>query len=323
MQLRRDLGGGLLWLWSSLLSAAPTMVPDAWRAVDALAAVSVEAAQVLDAPLHIDLATGEGAERCPPGAWTGQATFDNGADGALVYWGTGWYCIPHGVGTVQYPDGSTFFGRVTSFLAAADARILRDSFRPAVPDGPGQRFFPATGVQQLGVYARGQLVRDLGPDPAFVARYAAAVESLPDRTRPTLTPAVLAFFEVRPSVPNFPPAIPPVPGPARAVAPPAGAVAVPVNPASWEPKVVTRIEPTFPREALIKGLGGRVVVSFDVRGDGSVDPRSLEITRSEPRGLYDDAVRRALDRWRFSPAPDGDVTRRKRVEQTFNFRLDE
>lgn len=320
------------WLALGLLavsggsSAAPATVPDAWRAVDALVAVDVDAPTPLSAALNIDLANGAGAEDCPRGAWTGQASFHNGADGTLHYWGTGWYCIPHGVGTIQFADGTTYFGRVTSFLASADARILAASFRPAVPDGPGQRFFPATGVQVLGVFARGQLARDLAPDPAFVARYAAAVESVPDRTQPTLTPAIREFFATTPSVSAVPPAIAPAarfpsvpaaPTPAAAAASPA-----PAEPASWEPKLLERVEPDFPREAIRSGISGKVVVEFDIRGDGSVEPDSLKFLQSSPPRVFDSEVRRAVLRWRFSPAADGDRTRRRTFEQTFNFRLE-
>jgi protein TonB len=65
-----------------------------------------------------------------------------------------------------------------------------------------------------------------------------------------------------------------------------------------------------------------VVVEFDIRGDGSVDEDSVKILSSDPPRQFDREVQKAVVRWRFTPAPDGDRTRRRTFEQTFNFRVE-
>ncbi len=62
---------------------------------------------------------------------------------------------------------------------------------------------------------------------------------------------------------------------------------------------IVRIEPQFPREALIKGIGGWVVVEFTIEPDGSVSgPR---IVASDPPRIFDRNVIRAIYKWKFKP----------------------
>jgi hypothetical protein len=186
----------LAWLGlacaGSVAAAGP--LPPGWQPVEALEAVDVSSPQRLAAPIVVDLASGASSAPCPAGAWTGQATFTNGAGGKLTYWGTGWGCAPHGVGTLQYQDGTTYFGRVTSYFASRGAALERESFRPAVREGQGQFYAPATGQQQLGLFARDAFVADRAGDAAFVGLYTAAFSSIADRAAPTVTPAVAALF---------------------------------------------------------------------------------------------------------------------------------
>ncbi|MEA5444803.1 energy transducer TonB [Gammaproteobacteria bacterium AB-CW1] len=84
---------------------------------------------------------------------------------------------------------------------------------------------------------------------------------------------------------------------------------------------IVRIEPQWPREALMQGIEGWVRVEFTIREDGSVaNPRVLE---SEPRRLFDRAALRAITRWRFRPRiVDGRPVERQ-ATQTIEFNLED
>jgi hypothetical protein len=178
----------------SVSHAQPQPVATHWQAIDAAGPVDVSGAQRLSGGLQIGLADGSGTNACPAGVWTGQATFTGGADGTLTWWGTGFGCAPHGVGTLQYADGSSYFGRVTSYFAGPGLPLRSATFRPAVPDGPGQLYTPSTRQQRLGRFTRGSFSTDLATDPAFVAAYQAAYDSVIDRGAPVWTPAIAQLF---------------------------------------------------------------------------------------------------------------------------------
>lgn len=85
---------------------------------------------------------------------------------------------------------------------------------------------------------------------------------------------------------------------------------------------IVRIEPQFPREALINGISGYVRVSFMVMEDGSVEPGTVKVVESKPPRLFDSAAQRAVARWKFKPRiVDGRPVRRP-AEQTINFNLE-
>lgn len=83
---------------------------------------------------------------------------------------------------------------------------------------------------------------------------------------------------------------------------------------------IVRIEPQYPREALLKGIQGWVRVRFTIMEDGSVD--DPHVVESEPRRLFDRAAIRAILRWKFKPRiVDGKAVRRE-AEQVIDFKLD-
>ena len=85
---------------------------------------------------------------------------------------------------------------------------------------------------------------------------------------------------------------------------------------------IVRIEPQFPREALINGISGYVRVSFTVMEDGSVEPGSVKVIEAKPPRLFDSAAQRAVARWKFKPRIiDGRPVRRP-AEQTIQFNLE-
>jgi protein TonB len=94
---------------------------------------------------------------------------------------------------------------------------------------------------------------------------------------------------------------PPPPGP-----PPR--VYVPAPPAPPKPlvrkeyKASYRVDPEFPREAIRRGLNGRVVAWVHVAPGGNVT--DVEI-RSSSNPIFNREVVRALSQWKFNPEPVG------------------
>ena len=82
---------------------------------------------------------------------------------------------------------------------------------------------------------------------------------------------------------------------------------------------IVRIEPQFPREALINGISGWVVVEFIIEPDGSVSkPRVVD---SDPPRVFDRNAIRAIFKWKFKPRiVDGKPVAR-RATQRLDFEL--
>jgi TonB family protein len=59
------------------------------------------------------------------------------------------------------------------------------------------------------------------------------------------------------------------------------------------------VEPIYPRLAQIKQLVGSVTMRFTVNEDGSIG--DIEITKSTPEQVFDDAAVTALSQWQYEP----------------------
>ena len=82
---------------------------------------------------------------------------------------------------------------------------------------------------------------------------------------------------------------------------------------------IVRIEPQFPREALIKGIGGWVEIEFTIEPDGSVS--RPKVIASHPPGIFDRNAIRAIYKWKFKPRiVDGKAVAR-RATQRLDFNL--
>ena len=90
---------------------------------------------------------------------------------------------------------------------------------------------------------------------------------------------------------------PPVVAPPAPPAPP-----VQASPVRKEFKPLSRVNPTFPRQALQQGITGKVIAWVHVAPNGSVT--NVEIKQSSNR-LFDREVVRALSQWKFNPEPVG------------------
>jgi protein TonB len=84
---------------------------------------------------------------------------------------------------------------------------------------------------------------------------------------------------------------------------------------------IVRIDPRWPREALIEGTEGWVEVEFTILADGTVaDPVVLQ---SEPPRLFDSAARAAILRWKFKPRIIDGVAVERRAVQRIDFVLNQ
>jgi protein TonB len=86
------------------------------------------------------------------------------------------------------------------------------------------------------------------------------------------------------------------------------------------PVVTSRVPPTYPYRARRRGIEGAVTVRFLVDRRGEV--QGLTIVDSRPPGVFDQAVRDTVTRWRFRPGlKDGEAVETW-VQTTIRFRLE-
>ena len=82
---------------------------------------------------------------------------------------------------------------------------------------------------------------------------------------------------------------------------------------------IVRIEPTYPRDALLRGIEGWVRVRFTITPDGSV--MNPSVIASQPPRMFDREATRAILRWKFRPRiVDGQAVSRE-AEQTIEFKM--
>ncbi len=87
------------------------------------------------------------------------------------------------------------------------------------------------------------------------------------------------------------------------------------------PMATARIPPMYPYQARRRGVEGWVAVRFLVDTRGRVS--HLAVTASQPPGVFDSAVRRALSQWRFRPGIKDGRPVETWVRTTIRFRLDQ
>jgi len=86
------------------------------------------------------------------------------------------------------------------------------------------------------------------------------------------------------------------------------------------PRPLARIHPAYPTQARLRAIEGVVVLQFVVSPDGTT--RDIEIVKSEPVDVFDNAAMRAVKRWRFTPGTRGGEPVAVRVRQRVTFKLD-
>lgn len=109
---------------------------------------------------------------------------------------------------------------------------------------------------------------------------------------------------------------PPATQPMVPVAPPAPAPAPKPAPGPVAIRLVcpTMVQPTIPRKALQEGISGSVRARATIKGGKVVN---VEIMRSQPRGVFDSAVRNAMQQYQCTTSGDQEVI----AEQEFEFKV--
>jgi protein TonB len=87
-----------------------------------------------------------------------------------------------------------------------------------------------------------------------------------------------------------------------------------------KPVPLFRSRPDYPAQAMAKGITGTVTFKFLVDADGMVS--SVEIVRSEPAGVFDDATMAAVRQWRFQPAKIKGAAVACWAQSSINYELD-
>ena len=82
---------------------------------------------------------------------------------------------------------------------------------------------------------------------------------------------------------------------------------------------IVRIEPQYPRGALIKGISGWVEIEFTIEPDGSVS--GPKIIASDPPGIFDRNAVRAIYKWKFKPRIIDGKPVARRATQRLDFNL--
>jgi periplasmic protein TonB len=86
------------------------------------------------------------------------------------------------------------------------------------------------------------------------------------------------------------------------------------------PRLIKRIEPDYPHMAKRRKIQGVIVANLLVDDRGRV--REVKIVRADPKGIFENSVKKALFKWQFEPGVSAGQTTTAWVRQTVLFRLE-
>jgi protein TonB len=89
----------------------------------------------------------------------------------------------------------------------------------------------------------------------------------------------------------------------------AGLGAAPAMASAEERELLSAEAPEFPRAAQRRNLEGHVTVRYIVTEEGSVT--DVEVVEATPAGVFERAVLRALESWRYAAAERADTLERR------------
>ena len=103
--------------------------------------------------------------------------------------------------------------------------------------------------------------------------------------------------------------------------PPTQALGTPIAaPAdTFEPHIIQRVNPEYPREAERRGIEGAVDVTFTVSPEGKVS--DVIIVNAEPSDIFDRAAVDAVRRWRYEPKKVGGMPVEAHLQARVQFKL--
>jgi protein TonB len=153
-------------------------------------------------------------------------------------------------------------------------------------------------------------------------------EPPPAPAEPAPEPASNLASLTSPSAPGTTPADSPaaspppaaVPRPSTTTTTTAAATPQPAVPAVREARILARVDPEYPREAMRGRQQGWVEVEFTIGRDGTVT--DAVVVASRPSRIFDRAATRAIQDWRFEPRQENGQPVPSRLRQRFDFRLD-
>jgi protein TonB len=64
-----------------------------------------------------------------------------------------------------------------------------------------------------------------------------------------------------------------------------------------------KVKPKYPKEALLSGIEGFILLEIDIKEDGTVE--NLKLTGGEKINLFENEARRAVVKWKYKPFLDG------------------
>ena len=109
----------------------------------------------------------------------------------------------------------------------------------------------------------------------------------------------------------------PTPPPAAVEITPVAPTAPPAAPGPVSIRVVcpTQVQPTMPRKALQENISGSVTVRARIKGGKVI---AVEIIKSQPRGLFDNAVRSAMSQYQCAASGDQEIVAIQEFQFTVN-----
>ena len=85
---------------------------------------------------------------------------------------------------------------------------------------------------------------------------------------------------------------------------------------------IVRVPPAYPPDKAAKGIEGWVKVQFSITGIGTV--RDAIVVDAEPKGAFEDAALKSIERWRYNPKIEGGVpVERVGVQTLIRFQLEQ
>lgn len=94
----------------------------------------------------------------------------------------------------------------------------------------------------------------------------------------------------------------------------------PATPQVRDARLLSRVDPQYPPEAMRGRQQGWVELEFTVDVDGSIS--NVNVVASRPTRVFDRAAIRAMQEWRFDPRLENGEPVVTRMRQRFDFRLD-
>ena len=84
---------------------------------------------------------------------------------------------------------------------------------------------------------------------------------------------------------------------------------------------LVRIEPDYPPRAAERGIEGWALVQFTITPAGTI--KDAQVVDSEPKGMFDAAAVKAVERWKYNPkVENGVAVERRGVQVKLTFRLE-